>query len=212
MNLAYDVKMFTGIITHRSVILSALRRKNGLRVTLRKPASFRARAGDSVSVNGICSTAVHTSKNSIEFDYMPETLSKTNVREWRRGTPVNLEASLTLQTLLSGHLVTGHVDAVGKVQKISHGGSSETFTIDLSPTLMRYIAPKGSVTIDGISLTVVQKMHNSFSISLIPYTLRVTNLGMKRVGDSVNIETDILAKYLGEMLISKKRNHAKKRT
>ena len=204
--------MFTGIITHRSVVLSLSKRGDGFRVLIEKLKSFRARAGDSISVNGICSTAVLISKSSIEFDYMPETVSKTNVGEWHKGTSVNLEASLTLQTLLSGHLVMGHIDAVGKIKKISQHGSSKTFTITFPTTLLRYIAPKGSVTIDGVSLTVVAKTHNAFSVSLIPFTLRATNLGTKRAGDSINVETDILAKYLGEMLVSKKRNHAKKRT
>ena len=192
--------MFTGMIQHRSRVENLSQRKGILMAVVQKPKGLRAMRGASIAVNGICSTVTKITSTSIAFEYMPETLRKTNIGKLRVDNIVNIETSLTPASLLDGHLTMGHVDTVGRIANIAREGSARTFTVTMPKTFLTYIAPKGSVAMEGVSLTVVHKTSQGFSVSLIPYTLSHTNLGTKEVGDAVNIECDILAKYLHEMV------------
>lgn len=196
--------MFSGIIANTSRVLKVSEKRKIKIVAIKKPRSFRAKPGESVSVNGVCSTIVGTPRDSLVFEYMPETLRKTNVKEWSVGTAVNLEQSLTLNSLIGGHLLAGHIDAAGKILQIQREGNSKTFHINFPREFRRYLIPKGSVAIEGVSLTVVDVSAQSFAVGLIPYTLLHTNLGGKKIGDSVNIEFDLFSKYAESILKHRK--------
>jgi len=194
--------MFTGIIHEKSRVTSAVSSTSGLTLGIAPIKNWKVKKGDSISINGVCSTVVKTSP-AIIFEYMPETLKKTNVGGIRKGEVVNVEQSLKLQDRLDGHLVLGHVDTIGTIAGITPEGNSSIFSITLpngDRDLHKLIAPKGSVTIDGISLTVVKAKKNTFTVHIIPYTIEHTNLHQKRPGDTVNIEFDVVAKYVQSLL------------
>ena len=201
--------MFTGIIQFQSRVQHVKKSHGGITLAIQKPRALKTQRGASVAVNGICSTVSGISKTAFSFEYMPETLRVTNVGMLTIGDVVNLEQSLTPASLLDGHLVMGHVDGVGIITKIIREGSSKIFHIKIKKELMPYIAPKGSVAIEGMSLTIAKKMKDGFAVALTPYTLGHTNLGSAEVGDAVNIECDSIAKYLRELIEEKR--HANKR-
>ncbi|RJQ28643.1 riboflavin synthase [Candidatus Parcubacteria bacterium] len=192
--------MFSGIVETTSEIVRLTRSRGILTISVKTPKGFHARRGDSVSINGVCSTVVGGSRGTIKFEYMPETLRRTNLGELKVGETVNLERSLTPNSLLGGHFVSGHIDTVGRIRRVSREGDSKTLEIAVPKTFFPLVAPKGSVAVEGVSLTVVEKSKDGFSVALIPYTLSHTNLSTKRVGGDVNLEFDIFAKYLKEML------------
>lgn len=194
--------MFTGIIRATSKILKIDLSKNGLQLEIVSPKGWKVKEGESISINGICSTVVRAAK-SLTFQYMPETLAKTNAITFKVGDLVNLETSLKVSDTLDGHIVMGHIDSKAKIKSISHEGNSQIFKIQL-PEPTKLLAPKGSVTIDGISLTTVEVNKNFFTVHVIPYTLTNTNLGQKKVDDTVNIEFDILAKYINSQYATRK--------
>lgn len=156
--------------------------------------------GDSVAVNGCCLTVVQVAGTRLEFDAGRETLSRTNLGQLREGSQVNLERSLRVGDRLGGHFVTGHIDATGTVEQRIEEGEWSTFWFRVPGGLTRQMAGKGSVAVDGVSLTLVEVEAERFSVALIPHTLRVTTLGSRRVGETVNLETDILAKYVEQQL------------
>ena len=156
--------------------------------------------GDSIAVNGVCLTVTHFDKSSFTADVMPETVRRTSLAEIKKGSPVNLERALTLASRLGGHIVSGHIDGTGKIVKFADEGNAILMTISAGPELLRYIVEKGSVALDGISLTVAQVTDSDFTVSLIPHTREVTNLGSKKTGSPINIETDVLGKYVEKML------------
>jgi riboflavin synthase len=160
--------------------------------------------GDSVSISGVCLTAVKILGQEITFDVSPETLEKSSLSGLKKGTLVNLERALTLKSRLGGHIVSGHIENTGKVLKIERINDSYIFTFSLPNELTKYIVTKGSIAIDGISLTVAQIKGQSFSVSVIPHTFKNTTFGTKKPGDLVNLETDMLAKYVENMLNNKK--------
>ena len=160
--------------------------------------------GDSISINGTCLTAVKLHGKEITFDVSPETLNKTSLARLKKGELVNLERALTPNTRLGGHFVSGHVENTGKVLKIERINDSYVFTFSLPNELAKYVVNKGSIAIDGISLTVAQIKGLSFSVSVIPHTFENTTLGTKKPNDIVNIETDMLAKYVENMLSKNK--------
>jgi riboflavin synthase len=188
--------MFTGIIKKLSTVLNVQNKKGSLFVSIQKPAGWKIGLGDSISINGVCSTVKEMDKKSFMVEYMPETLKKTTVGEFVKGTKVNLEKSLKMSDLLDGHLVQGHVDCRGKIIEIKKVKESKVMKISVPQKFMKLIAPKGSVSVDGISLTVVDTGSNWFTVSLVSYTLDNTNLGSVKEGDEVNIETDVIAKYI----------------
>ena len=156
--------------------------------------------GDSIAVNGVCLTVTHFDKSSFTADVMPETVRRTSLAELKKGSPVNLERALTLASRLGGHIVSGHIDGTGEIVKFADEGNAILMTISAGPELLRYIVEKGSVALDGISLTVAQVTDSDFTVSLIPHTREVTNLGSKKTGSPINIETDVLGKYVEKML------------
>jgi len=152
--------------------------------------------GDSVAINGVCLTAINISKDIAEFEMVGETIKKTNLGFLKSGSKVNIERSLKVGERLEGHFVLGHVDGVGIISKMEKQPNQIKIWTKVSKELLKYIVKKGSVTLDGISLTVVDVLKEEFSVSIIPHTLKITNLNYKKVGDKVNIETDILGKYI----------------
>ena len=194
--------MFTGLIEAAGNVVSAepsaaagLR----LRVDLGKAADG-VRPGESISLSGICQTVAAVQGTVAAFDAVAETLAKTTVGQWRPGTPVNIERSLRPGDRLSGHFVAGHVDGVGKVLESGRRPDGWWLRVAAPQELFAEIAPKGSIAIDGVSLTVVEAAAPVLSVTLIPTTLRQTTLGALAVGDAVNVETDILAKYVRRAL------------
>jgi riboflavin synthase len=151
--------------------------------------------GDSVAINGVCLTATHISKNHTEFEMIGETLKKTNLGAIKAGDKVNIERSLQVGERMEGHFVLGHIDGTGKIVKIEKLSKEIKFWIELPKDLARFVVKKGSITIDGISLTLVDIIKNKISVCIIPHTMKITNLGSKKIGNKVNIETDILGKY-----------------
>ena len=192
--------MFTGIITKISTIESVEEKSGSFFVMIKKPNGWKVKMGESISVNGVCSTVMKLSKNSFEVEYMPETLKKTTAGSFQKGRVVNLEKSLTMNQLLDGHIVQGHIDARGKIIEIENVEKSKVMKIHAPKKVMALIVENGSVSVDGISLTIVEAKKDWFSISLVEYTLNNTNLGAIKKGAEVNIETDILAKYIYKFL------------
>ena len=191
------IKIFTGIIEE----VGRLKNFDGGRIEIICAEILSdVKIGDSISANGICLTVVDSGENYFAADVMPETFKKTSLSELKRGGEVNLERALKLDSRLGGHIVSGHVDGVGKILKIRPEGNALLIEVAAENSLLKQIAAKGSVALDGISLTVVDAYAEKFSVSMIPHTRSVTNFKSKRVGSLVNIETDILAKYLERLI------------
>jgi len=201
--------MFTGIIKKLSAAEKVSKKNESLFVEIARPKGWKIWEGESISINGICSTVKRFDGKIFEVEYMPETIKKTTVGTWKKGTALNLEKSLALKDLLDGHIVQGHIDTRGIIVDIKKDKESKVIRIQIPPKFMRLVAEKGSVSVDGISLTVVDVGRDWFSVSLVSYTLDNTNLGKIKTGDSVNIETDVLAKYLDKLLSTQ--DYAKKK-
>lgn len=191
--------MFTGIIEGMAMVISTTKSRSGaetiIRVRLGKLVQG-LREGDSVCINGACLTATKISKGEAEFEMVSETIRRTNLGQTRPGEMVNIERSLKVGDRLEGHFVLGHVDGTGIIEDIKKTLSETTVWIKLERELIKYVVPKGSIAVDGVSLTLVDVEDNRVSVSLIPHTMKVTTLGMRHRGDRVNIETDILGKYV----------------
>lgn len=193
--------MFTGIIEELGTVKDIKKDSKGARLSITaKTVLDGLKIGDSITVNGACLTAVNISNSSFEVDIAPETLKKTNLYELKTGGKVNLERALRPSDRFGGHIVTGHIDAAGVIKEKKKEGNSYLFFIEAPKEILRYIVQKGSVAIDGISLTVVDVTGRLFSAAIIPHTMSVTTLGIKGVGDTVNLETDIIGKYVEKML------------
>jgi riboflavin synthase len=192
--------MFTGIIKKVSKVENVSWRKGSLFVEIGKPKGWKIKLGESISINGVCSTVKKISKDKFTVEYMPETVKKTTVGDYTKGVEVNLEKSMKLMDLLDGHLVQGHVDTRGKIIDIKKVKESKVMKYRVPTKFMKLIAPKGSVAIDGISLTVVDTGKDWFTVSLVSYTLENTNFGNTKKGANVNIETDVFAKYVYNIL------------
>lgn len=192
--------MFTGIIEGLGNIVSFDKKTNNrsaakMKIHIGKIAKG-LKIGDSVAINGVCLTAVSISKGITEFEMVGETIKKTNLGSLERGDKVNIERSLKIGERLEGHFVLGHVDGIGIISKIEKQSNQIQIWITLPKELSKHVIKKGSITVDGISLTVVDVLKDKFSVSIIPHTMQITNLSYKKVGDKVNIETDILGKYI----------------
>ncbi len=191
--------MFTGIVKGVGMVTSVSKSKSGAEIILRVRLGEFGRGlkkGDSVCINGACLTAAKLSKGEAEFEMVSETIRRTNLGRTKPGEMVNIERSLRVGDRLEGHFVLGHVDGTGVIEDIQKMLSETTIWIKLDQWLTKSLVPKGSIAVDGISLTLVGIEGDRVSVSLIPHTLKVTTLGMKRRGDYVNIETDILGKYV----------------
>ena len=196
--------MFTGLVEELGVVATVVctgRKTPTLQLTVKGPlVSQDAKIGDSIAINGCCLTVVRKSKGLLSFEAGEETLSRTNLGRLARGSRVNLERSLAVGNRLGGHLVAGHVDAQGKLLKRRDESDWSSMVFAVPPKLTRQMASKGSVAVDGVSLTLVDVDPNWFSVALIPHTLKHTTLGGLKVGEPVNIETDLLAKYVERQL------------
>lgn len=189
--------MFSGIIEKVLSAKKIVKDKNSLRVTFPIPKNWKFNLGESINIDGVCSTVEKLNKETFSVFYMPETLKRTNLSKLLPTHKFNLERSLTLQSLIGGHLVSGHIDTTAKLVSVKREMESKVLEFKIS--LTKYIIEKGSISINGVSLTIVTFTKNSFIVSLIPYTLTNTNLGNLKVGDSVNIEFDLIAKYLEKL-------------
>ncbi|HWR57539.1 MAG TPA: riboflavin synthase [Thermodesulfovibrionales bacterium] len=193
--------MFTGIILELGSIVSLNRRGGGASLTVASGSlSTNAAVGDSIAINGCCLTVVRIDGDMLTFDLSDETLNSTNLGQLRAGDRVNLEPSLRADGKLGGHFVTGHVDAVGKIRTKTMVGDAFKIVIDAPEQVTGILVEKGSVSVDGISLTVVEVSVETFSIVIIPHTAKVTTIGFKNAGDSVNLEADIIGKYVARLL------------
>jgi riboflavin synthase len=188
--------MFTGIILHSGVIESFDRLENGARLRLRSSDATPFARGESLAVNGVCLTVLPQSNGSVVTDLSDETLSRTTLGALGAGARVNLERALAVGDRLGGHFVQGHVDAVGALVSIEHEGDFAVYRWSYPPEYAELLINKGSIAVDGISLTVVDPDGSSFGAALIPETLRRTNLGQARIGDRVNLEFDMIAKVV----------------
>ena len=193
--------MFTGLIAELGTVRGLKRIQNSYHLTVdARKVLENLKIGDSVAVNGVCLTVVLLGYGEFTADVMPETVRLTNLRNLHNGDRVNLERTLRLMDGLDGHIVSGHVEGIGVISKSRRDGIANVVTVQTPPELMRYIIHKGSIAIDGISLTVTEVTDETFSVSLIPHTSKETTLGFKSLGDEVNLETDIIGKYVEQML------------
>lgn len=202
--------MFTGIIQAVGKIKGIEQQQGDVRLTV-DTADLDlsdAQLGDSIAVNGVCLTAIELMPEQFVADVSNETLSTTTMGDITVGSPVNLECALQAQTRLGGHLVSGHVDGVGRVIERKADARSIRFTFSLPKDLARYVAQKGSICIDGISLTVNKVDDSSFSVNIVPHTLEMTTLGYREVGDVVNLEVDVIARYLERLMLGESKNPA----
>ncbi len=189
--------MFTGIVQE----VGRLRERDDSGMRVAAEATLAGlRNGDSICVNGACLTVTATGENWFAVDTMPETLRRTNLGSLAPGDPVNLEPALTLATPLGGHITQGHVDATGSLLSAEPEGEAVLMRFSLPPQLARYVVEKGFIAVDGVSLTIVKCDESSFLVSVVEYTLEHTNLGSRSPGDPVNLEVDILAKYVEKLL------------
>ena len=189
--------MFTGIIENLGRVESVKMRGKSARMSFRfQKREKRVAVGESIAVNGVCLTAVEINASGFSADILPETLAVTNLGQLKRSEPVNLERSLRAGSAVGGHFVTGHVDAVGQVAEIERREGNWSLLVKAPKTIISKLAVKGSVTCDGVSLTVQSVGSQTFRTAIIPHTLKVTNLGLKRPGSWINLEVDMLMRYL----------------
>ena len=193
--------MFTGIIEELGTV-KALRRSGGsARLTLSAVTVLEGTAlGDSICVNGVCLTVVEMGGKDFSADVAVETLRVTNLGELTPGSPVNLERALRLSSRIGGHLVSGHIDAVGRIRGKREEGTGWRLIFDAPEQVLRYVIKKGSIAIDGVSLTVADVDRTGFSVAMIPHTAKLTTLGHKTAGDTVNLEADLIGKYVERLL------------
>lgn len=190
--------MFTGIVEEVGRVRSV---GNGhMEISAEKVTEGTA-IGDSIAVNGVCLTVTAFTRGGFTADVMPVTLAHSSLGSLRAGDGVNLERALTLSSRLGGHIVSGHIDGVGRVNSVEAKENARILHIDAAPTLLRYIVPRGSVAIDGVSLTVAEVDDKGFSVSLIPHTRQATALDGKKAGAPVNIENDVIGKYVDKLLL-----------
>ena len=193
--------MFTGLVEDLGTVLSVDATSEGVRVAISSPLAQELKEGDSVAVNGVCLTATGLCGGELfGADVMNETLRRSSLSELEAGSRVNLELPLKPDSRLGGHIVQGHVDGVGAVSTIADDGFARQVTIVAAPELMRYVVEKGSITVDGVSLTVASVDDTAFAVSLIPETLERTTLGATEEGTPVNLEVDIVAKYVEKLV------------
>jgi riboflavin synthase len=193
--------VFTGLIREVGTVLSLSGGEAGVRIQLEAPVTARdAALGDSVAIDGVCLTVVACDGSALAFDAVPETLARTALATLEPGSMVNLEPSLRAGEPLGGHYVQGHVDGVGSVRSARPEGDGRRLWLDISPELLRYVVEKGSITVQGTSLTVAALDERGLAVALIPHTLQATNLGALEPDAQVNIEVDVLAKYVEKLL------------
>ena len=192
--------MFTGLVADLGSVDSVESSGDGVRLTISTALAPEIGLGDSVAVNGVCLTAVAVEDASFTTEVMNETLRLSSLGSAGAGSNVNLELAVRASDRLGGHIMQGHVDGVGSVSAVEQDGFARRVTIDADADVLRYVVYKGSIAVDGVSLTVAGLDDQSFTVSLIPETLQRTNLGHARVGDTVNLEVDVVAKYVERLM------------
>ncbi len=197
--------MFTGIVEELGQVAKLETLADAVRISITGPLVVSdAKIGDSISVNGVCLTVTEKTADSFSADVMQETLNRSTLGKLVPGSKVNLERPVTLATRLGGHLVQGHVDGMGKIISREKSDNWDVVTIEPNPELLKYIVEKGSITVDGTSLTVASVNNKVFAVSLIPETLAKTTLGLVNPGDRVNLEVDVMAKYVEKLMAAQK--------
>jgi riboflavin synthase len=192
--------MFTGLVEDLGVVAAVDRTSDGARLTFESRLARELGEGDSIAVNGVCLTAVAICGDRFGADVMQETLRRSSLGDVDAGSKVNLELAMRPSDRFGGHIVQGHVDGVGAVTGVREDGFSRVVSIEADPGLLRYVVEKGSITVDGVSLTVAAVRESSFDVALIPETLERTNLGATAPGTPVNLEVDIVAKYVEKLV------------
>ena len=199
--------MFTGIVEEMGTVTQLIRGSKEQRITISCNKILEdIHIGDSIAVNGVCLTVVTYDKNSFQADVMNETFLRSSLGALRPGSPVNLERAMSADGRFGGHIVSGHIDGTGTVKSIKKDVNAIWFEIVASKDILDGIVEKGSIAIDGISLTIAAVDNVSFKVSIIPHTLKETVLGVKKVGDTVNLETDVIGKYVKKLLARKTSN------
>jgi riboflavin synthase len=199
--------MFSGIIEALGTVAELRPEPPGCRIVVCEPKiAAETKVADSICMNGCCLTVIETAGDTFAFQAGPETLARTNLGDLKAGSPVNLERALAVGERLGGHFVSGHIDGTGALLSRQDEGDWSTFWFSVPRLLAVQMASKGSIAVDGVSLTIVASQPDRFSVALIPYTLAVTTLGPLKVGDKVNLETDILAKYVQRLIESRNWN------
>lgn len=199
--------MFTGIVSHVGRVISISGGSKCKRITVRIKGFGKVRKGESVCVNGVCLTNITDSRDCAAFDVVAETLRRTNLGQLHEDSPVNIERALRAGDTLGGHFVSGHIDCTGVITSFVKRRGESIMVVKPPSEFLKFIAEKGSVAIDGVSLTVASRFEDRFAVALIPFTLENTILGAKREGDRSNIEVDILARYVAEILKWRRCNH-----
>ena len=205
--------MFTGIVEEIGTIKKVEKGAKSSKLTIEGAKIFDdLKLGDSVAVNGVCLTVTEYTKNTFTADVMNETLSRSNLGDLKNGSRVDLERAMAADGRFGGHIVSGHIDGTGRIVKTEKDDIAVWYTIAADKKIMKYIIEKGSVTIDGISLTVAKVTDTDFSVSIIPHTAKETVLGFKKVGDTVNLENDVVGKYIEHFLTFDDKNVPEKNT
>lgn len=193
--------MFTGIVEETGTIKSIIGEGDGYRLAINCSKVLEGtKIGDSIAVNGVCLTVTNMTGKYFEADVMPETIHRSSLGSLSNGSIVNLERAMAADGRFGGHIVSGHIDGIGNVGEIKRDSNAVWYTINADKTLLKYIVEKGSVALDGISLTVADVSDASFKVSIIPHTLGETNLGTKKGGEIINIECDIIGKYVEKLI------------
>lgn len=204
--------MFTGIVEEIGTVKNIIKGSRSIKLAIAAQKVLEnTNLGDSIAVNGVCLTVMALGKNGFTADVMPESMSKTNMGKLKPGDRVNLERALTLASRLGGHIVSGHIDGVGEIIDMEKDDNAVRVTLTASPKVMKYIVSEGSVALDGVSLTVAHLGESDFTVSLIPHTAQVTTLLDKKVGDKLNVENDVVGKYVERLLDFSAKNETKEK-
>jgi len=196
--------MFTGIVEQVGTVISAETHETHRTLKLKGKGLGELDVGASIAVNGVCLTAVTVDEEEVSVDLIPETLQRSNLGDLIQGSSINLERPMPATGRFDGHIVQGHVDGIGSIDRLSDDDGERLLTVSPPEDLMPFIVEKGSITVDGVSLTVAGLSEGTFSVALIPHTLEMTTLGLRKPGDAVNLEVDVLAKYVERLLEARK--------
>ena len=198
--------MFTGLVETKGVIDSFEKNDDGMMLRIKHKENFDVEVNDSVACNGVCLTVFNKNNNSFEVQLVTETLNRSTANLWKNKDELNLERALLPSTRMGGHFVQGHVDCVTSVENIQYFDKSSIWTFKMDKKISKYIVEKGSIALNGVSLTIAEKLIETFSIAIIPHTTELTTFGTLSIGDSVNVEVDILGKYIENFYGDKKWN------
>ncbi|RBP46811.1 riboflavin synthase [Garciella nitratireducens] len=202
--------MFTGLIEEIGMVQLITKGSTSSQITIKATNIVKGiQIGDSISTNGVCLTVTNLGEQTFSVDVMPETMRNTNLKNLAKGSPVNLERALRLKDRLGGHIVSGHIDGVGIIQNFQREENATWVTISTSRKLLKYVIPRGSIAIDGTSLTVAYVNESLFKVSIIPHTKETTILLNKKIGDEVNLEVDVIGKYLEKLIFFEKEENKK---